>query len=298
MIPVFLTRIRTSDGTVLSGITVLPKRKSKVALIHIHGIGSKFYNGQPLIKELAADCRNAAIGYFKFNTRGHDAAAWEEKGWTGAGFEEFKKCVFDIRAMIRFARRLGYTKIVLAGHSTGANKALYYIYKTRDRSVKKLVLLGPVSDIAGARWNPPPGLKDLDTGLAISKRLLKKNKNALMPQRYGVYTAQRFWSLYHPGEAEDVFPYHNPKARWKELRSVHIPLVVIFGSRDQYLDRPMQDIMAIFRENAASTSAFSGIIIKDADHSFHKKEKELSRAIIQEIKNGKPDKSRKESHLH
>lgn len=285
MIPVSLTKIKTKDRVILDGIAVLPRRRSDTALIWIHGLGSHFSRNQTLIKELSGQCSRANIAYFKFNTRGHDIVNRDTpKGKTlqGAGFEKFEDCIADIRAMIGYARRLGYKKIILAGHSTGANKVLYYLYKTKDRSVKGLMLLGPVSDIAAGRKKF--GATGLARGAALAQRIAKKNPHALMPLSYGIFSAQRFLSMFCQGTAEDIFPYLNPKADWKALKSVRVPLAVIIGKRDEYLDRPAQKLIDVFRDNARWTRSFSGVIIKSADHGFKKEEKELADTIIRFIK--------------
>lgn len=285
MIPVLLTKIKTGDGVTLDGIYIKPKQKGNTALIWLHGLGSKFYSSQTLLKELSDTCLKKGIDYFKFNTRGHDLANWEKvtkTGFGGASFEKFEDCIHDIRAIIRFAKKLGYKNIVLAGHSTGANKALYYLYKTRDKIVKSLILLGPLSD-------HPAMIKQigrirLKKALAIAKKLNRKNPLLLMPQEYGVYTARRYLSLYYPGTNEDVFPYHNLKAGWKELKSVKQPVAVIIGSSDEHLDRPAKKFIDIFRKNAKSTKSFYGIIIKGVNHNFRGKEKELTREIMRFIR--------------
>lgn len=284
MIPVLLTSIRTRDNVTLEGIIVRPERKSKTALIWLHGLSSRFSSGQTLIDELSARCARNGIAYLKFNTRGHDIAApgSKEKEMMGAGFEKFEECIRDIRAMIQFARKLGHTEIILAGSSTGANKALYYIYKTNDPRVKGLVLRGAVSDVSVGIQTY--GAKKLSRGLVAARRMAMKKSRALMPPEFGVYSPQRFSSLFSPGSPEDVFPYHNLNASWRELKSVKIPIAVILGSRDQYLDRPAKELISMFRKNAASTKSFSGIIIKGADHSFHRKEKELTTTIIHWIR--------------
>ena len=320
MIPVLLTRVKTRDRVLLDGIAVLPRRRSRMALIWIHGLGSHFSRGQTLIKELSEQCATDGIAYFKFNTRGHDlvnrdaprkkkrrGAAAAPPELFGAGFEKFEECISDIRAMITEALRLGCKKIILAGHSTGANKTLYYLYRTKDPAVAGLILLGPVSDIAagGKKF----GAAGMARGIAIAKKLFRKNPESLMPQSYGVFSAARFLSMFRPGGAEDVFPYLNPRAQWKELKSIRVPVAVVFGSRDEYLDpirskprrrvgaagalarrtsngvdRPAQKIIDIFHANAPLAKSFSGVIIKNAGHGFKGKEKELSRAIIRWIK--------------
>src|SRR5260221_8608887 len=146
---VSLVRLRTHDGVWLGGLSVEPRRPRGTAVIWVHGLGSVFSSGQPLIRELSARLGRHGIGYFKFNTRGHDIVARDGEQLLGAAFERFGESVRDIRAMIAFARKGGYPKVVLAGHSTGANKALHYVASTRDRRVAGLILVGPASAIAG-----------------------------------------------------------------------------------------------------------------------------------------------------
>lgn len=286
LIPVYLTYLKTSDGLTLEGIYVPPKRKSKTALIWLHGLSSRFSSGQNLIKELSSRCQKSGIGYFKFNTRGHDVVnrdGHRNKKLQGGGFEKFEECVLDVRAMINFAKKLGYKKFVLAGHSTGANKALYYLYQTRDRAIKWLILLGPISDIVAETKRI--GKQKLSQSIKIARELKKKNPHFLMPQFYGIYnTPERYLSLYNPGSKEDVFPYHNPGARWKELKSVRIPTAVIVGSRDEYLDQPAKKLIEVFKQKINSTKYFSGITVKDANHGFYKKERQLARIIVTGVK--------------
>lgn len=283
IIPVLLTRIKTSDGVALEGIAVLPKKPSGTALIWLHGLNSRFSAGQVLINELSTRCRMRGIAYFKFNTRGHDAAsggAANSKKLFGGGFEKFEECVYDIRAMVVYARKLGYKKIILAGHSTGANKALYYTVHTRDRRIKNLILIAPVNDRSGAsREHGPQWVKE---GLRIAQTLKKKH-TPLVPIRYGVMSPDRFISLYSAGGAEDVFPYDRADARWEALGKIRVSLAVIVAERDEYLDRPAREIIAAFERHARWTKSFSGIIIKGANHGFRKKEKELTEAIVGEI---------------
>lgn len=281
MIPVNLVSTKTKDGVRLEGIYVGPARNKKAALVWVHGLTSRFSSGQPLIKELSSLLKKNGFGYLKFNTRGHDVVNKDVKKLGGSGFEKFTDCVRDIRAMISFARRLGYRKIILAGHSTGANKIVYYLYRTRDRAVKGLILVGAVSDVAvGQKMEG----KRIFASLRLAEKLRQKDPDSMMPRSYGIYTARRYLSLYRAGSSEDVFPYHNPKTRWKEIRSVRIPLAVIFGSRDEYIDRAAKELLKIFEKNAVHARSFSGIIIKGAGHSFRKKEKELAEAIIKWIR--------------
>jgi alpha-beta hydrolase superfamily lysophospholipase len=283
MIPVLLTQIKTRDDVRLDGIFVKPVRKGKTALIWLHGLTSYFHSSKTLIHELSSRCQKAGIGYLKFDTRGHDliTRGSGKHVLLGTLFEKFEDCIYDIRAMIVYAKRLGYKNIVLAGHSTGANKAVYYLYKTRDKSVKGVVLIGGINDIAAEKKRV--GKKEFERIIRITNKLYRKDPASFFWSRGFLYTARRSMSLHTPESPEDVFPYYNLKARWKELKSIRAPLAVILGSRDEYLDRPAKELIEIFHKNATRTKHFDSVIIKGAGHSFTKKEKELAKTIVRWI---------------
>lgn len=281
MIPVFITKVKTKDGLYLDGIVVHPGKKSKTALVWIHGLSSRFYSTQTAIKELSSLCQKNNIGFFKFNNRGHDLVVRGEKELIGSSFENFKDCIWDIKAVIGLAKSFGYKNIILSGHSTGANKVLYYMYKTRDRSVKGLILAGPINDVAAETARI--GKKKLLATIKQARKLYKKNPKSLIIQKGRIYSAGRYLSLYEPGWPEDVFPYNNPSANWKELKSICVPIAVILGERDEYLDRPAKDLIKIFQKNATNTKSFFGTAIKGSSHSFIKKEKELAHNVVRWI---------------
>jgi pimeloyl-ACP methyl ester carboxylesterase len=278
-VPVSLVRLRTRDGVWLDGVMAEPRRRRRnAALIWVHGLGSAFSSGQPLIRQLSARLDAAGLAYLKLDNRGHDVVARAGRRLAGAAFERFGASVEDIRAMITHARRAGYGKVILAGHSTGANKVLHYAARARDRRVSGLILLGPISDIAGEMKRI--GGRELRRRVAVAERIARRDPDALVPRSFGFWSARRYISLYRPGEAEDVFPYYRPGARWTALRRVRLPIAAIVGSRDEYLDRPAAEVMDAFERNAVRARSFTPIVIPGAGHGFQDHEDVLARAIV------------------
>jgi len=277
-VPVSLVRVRTRDGVFLDGVIVEPRRRRRAALIWVHGLGSSFSSGQPMIAALSKRLTAAGIAFIKLNTRGHDAVARGGKRLAGAAFERFGESVEDVRAMIAFARDAGYRGVILAGHSTGANKVLHFASRVRDRRVRGVILLGPVSDIAGEAKRV--GTRELRRRVAVAERLARRDPDALVPREFGFWSARRYLSLYRPGETEDVFQYYRANARWTALRRVRVPIAVVIGSRDEYLDRRPSELIEAFERNATRARSVAGIAIAGARHGFQGREDVLAREVV------------------
>jgi acetyl esterase/lipase len=276
-VPVSLVRVRTRDGVWLDGVIAEPRVRRNVALVWVHGLGSVFSSGQPLIRALSTRLNAAGIAYLKLNTRGHDTVARGGRRLAGAALERFGDCVEDIRTAIALAGRAGYARVVLAGHSTGANKVLHYAARVRDRRVIGLILLGPVSDVAAEMKRI--GRRELERRVAAAERIARRDGDALVPRAFGFWSARRYLSLYRPGGIEDVFPYYRPGARWTALGRVRLPIAAIVGSRDEYLDRSAAALIGAFALNATRARSFTGIVIPRARHGFQGHEGDLARAI-------------------
>src|SRR5262245_12228079 len=196
-VPVSLVRIATHDGVWLDGVVAEPRGRRRAAVVWVHGLGSVFSSGQPLTRELSTRLNAAGIAYFKLNTRGHDVVARAGRRMAGAAFERFRQCLVDIRAIVDFVRRRGYRQIILAGHSTGANKVLFYAARARDRRVDGIALLGPVSDLAAEVKRV--GARTLRRRVETAEKLARRDPEALVPREWGFWSAQRYLSLYRAG---------------------------------------------------------------------------------------------------
>jgi pimeloyl-ACP methyl ester carboxylesterase len=277
-IPVSLARLRTRDRVWLDGVVTEPRRRPRTALVLVHGLGSVFSSAPALTRALSARLNAAGIAYLKFNTRGHDVVARGGRRLAGAAYERFGDCIEDIRTVLAFARARGYRRVILAGHSTGANKVLHYAARARDRRVGAIILLGPVADVAGEAKRL--GWRELSRRVAGAERIARRDPQGLVPKAWGYWSAQRYLSLYRPGGIEDVFPYYRPGARWTALRTVRLPIAAVVGSRDEFLDRPARALIEAFERNATRARSFTGVVVAGAGHNFQRRERELAELVV------------------
>ncbi|MBI2173383.1 MAG: DUF1749 domain-containing protein [Candidatus Aenigmarchaeota archaeon] len=270
-----LVRFRTDDGALLHGFLV-SEGHDKI-FIHFHGMGSNFYDDFRL-PYLTEAIIKSGYTLLVVNNRGHDTVAEipdTKYKWSRAGtaFEKFETSLNDVKGAVDFAGENGFSKIILSGHSTGCQKITYYQSKVQDKRLKGIVLLAPADDYNVARKEFGEKFE------AILKEAKKLDKNDLMPSKMlngSFFGAARLLSVAEPENIEaSILNYDSEMKLFSKIRC---PVLAIFGSKDKFLTKTSKEHLKILKERTASQN-FGSVIIKNADHSFTKKEKELVEEI-------------------
>jgi pimeloyl-ACP methyl ester carboxylesterase len=283
-----LVSFQTKDGLLLHGFLVRSKTKSNKALVHIHGMEGTFYRGY-YAKVLAKKLSESGFNYLSIEQRGSYTALGlrRQKGkklrWVaaGGGFEVFEDSVYDIDAAVGFLRSIGMKEIHLEGHSTGCQKATYYMYKKKDKRVKSIILAAPCDDYNIQKENLG---KRFAGAVKIARELYKKDKSAEMPRTYikRSFGAGRFLSISDLKFVESrLFNYDLPKL--KEFSTIKKPILAMFGSKDENAIKPVSEYMRILEKNTGSAK-FEYSIIKNTDHGFDGKEKEAASIMVNWLK--------------
>jgi dienelactone hydrolase len=282
-----LVSFETQDKLTLHGFLARPKGKSSKAIIAIHGLFGDFY-GSNRNRLIAKKAVANGINFLTIELRGSYAKnslqkrTGKKSKWVASGCitEKFENCIYDIDGAIRFLQKLGVKKIVLMGHSTGCQKITYYQFKRKNRKVKALILLAPADDYnttkkdLGRRFNRAVG---------IAHKLCKKDRSIEMPKEFHMqYSAGRFLSFSDTKFAEArIFDYESRKL--KEFSAIKEPILAVFGSKEQYALKPVKEYMKTL-ERDTSSRQFDYLIVRGADHSFTRKEKEISNKLITWLK--------------
>ena len=122
--------IPTKRGTILNGV-LFPSENAKTVIIAITGIHGNFYSnpfyyniGDTLsangIDFIYAQTNDAFGEIQTFNIKTNSPEI------IGSWNEDFNNTDEDIEGYLDFAKEAGYKNIILAGHSLGANKVIYY----------------------------------------------------------------------------------------------------------------------------------------------------------------------------
>lgn len=288
MVKFELIEFVTKDGLEHQGILHEPEKKTDAAVLWIHGLTGRFYSNASLMKRFAAECAGHGMAFASVNTRGHDYVTSthkldpsEEKGYRheriGAGVEQFTDCVHDIEAAMDFLSGRGYARIILAGHSTGANKVCYYAALSPHQRLSGVVLSGPMSDRYSADVDPV--MHEEHTRIMQKKLAEGKGDELLEGFDFFPLTPRRWMSLLAEGSPEDVFNYRDEKGALSAFGKIRVPLLVVFAGSDGHADRSIPEIRKAFDAHASSPD-YRSIVIPDTDHGFTGKEDAFVSAIV------------------
>ncbi len=274
-----IVRFDARDGVALAGLLSRGHRHSPTCIIFVHGMMGSMTSSVSL-------ALHGHIGrgfdVFSINTRGAGMVSGFSRklgnGRTrrytiGTCMERFEDCVHDIGGAVDAARRMGYRRVVLCGHSTGCQKIAYYQYRMRDRRVGALVLVAPADDYNIAR-------KRLGTGIgrirnACTRMMSSGKGNAVAPDTSG-FSAQRLDSILDPGRAEArMFNYDGDLG---EFACIKIPVLAVFGSEEENAPRPVAQCLERL-SMVSGSRRFDAMLVEGADHNFHGMGKALAATI-------------------
>ena len=194
----------------------------------------------------------------------------------GAGYEVFEESVHDIDAGISFLIDKGFSKIILIGHSTGANKVCYYTGLQKDNRVVGVVLASPLSDRLDTALDKEKHKENME----FMQRLVDQGKGdtLVMGRFFLPLTPKRFLSIFTPHSNEDTFDYGDEEPKLTRFSSIQVPLLITIGENDEYLDRSPEDLQKIYDAHT-KTHHYKSVIIEDANHGYEGKEKEFAKAV-------------------
>ena len=148
----FRLNVPTGRGSVLNGVLFRPeeKRTADTVLIAMTGIHGNFYSN-PFYYNIGDTLNAGGIDFIYAQTNDAYPQIRTVNIYTGreeligSWNERFTYTDEDIEAYLSFAEREGYAHMILAGHSLGANKVIYYLSRHHDARVEHFFLLSPAN---------------------------------------------------------------------------------------------------------------------------------------------------------
>ena len=279
--------VPTKRGSVLNGVLFRnDDGKSDTVLIAITGIHGNFYSN-PFYYNIGSTLNNGGIDFIYAQT--NDAFNRIETFNTKTGKAEiigsyneyFSYTDDDIDAYLNFAESQGYLNVILAGHSLGANKVIYYLSRHHDKKrVSHFLLLSP----ANLEW--------------LMKGVTVQEKNIVR-------------SMHDNGKGKDMLPFAfmgwvpciaDTAYDWlfsDTLNNVHVEAdkdfsqvaeithtgALLIGTYDNFTYGDPSGFLSNINSHMPTASENKLIFIEKTGHTYQRKEQETAERILELLKN-------------
>jgi pimeloyl-ACP methyl ester carboxylesterase len=267
-------KVTTSDNIIFQGLLSEPSKKTKTAILHIHGMRGNLYESS-FIKTMLNSYPSAGVSFLTVETRGSELMRFfprvnEKPILLGNAYEIFEDSAKDIIAWIVFLKKRGYTKIHLQGHSLGCAKVAFFHSVQKDKCVKSLLFISP-SDILGLELNP----RDMPFHrkyAAEAKELEKQGKSGELLDGfqwdYYRLSAKTYLNISQEKSKTAIFNYNNPELGWKTVKKLDVPILSILGTKDEGIVTDAYESTKTLEKQATQCPRFVGIVLEGAPHSF------------------------------
>ncbi|MBU3905243.1 MAG: lysophospholipase [Nanoarchaeota archaeon] len=278
----------TKDGLILQGLLCEPKKKSKKAILQIHGMSGNFFEND-MIKPMLYDYPKNGITFLTVEQRGSELIRWFETKsgkikLIGSANEKFEDSYYDIDAWVKFLKKQGYTQIYISAHSLGPTKVVYYMNKTKEK-IKGLIFISP-SDMYGLVLNKKIYPK-YQKSLKEAKKLIgQKKPNQMLSEKlwdFYMLSAKTFLSLFD-NKNTSVFNYFKPELGFNGLNKIEVPVLAFFGTKDDGVVTDPYEASDLLKKNLVKCPKYTGIVYKGAKHGFEGFENKIVKRVLNFVK--------------
>lgn len=283
-----LERVKTTDQFELQGLLYTPERKTNTVVLHCHGMAGNFYENR-FVNVTGLKLVANGIAFCAMNNRGHDMISdfivvkegKIEYARVGEVYERVEDSVKDIAAWVDFLKKKGFSKIILMGHSLGAVKAVLYAQENQI-GLKGLILASPPDMHRHAKVE-----KDFAQKMKEAKKLVAQgNERTILKSPvldWYMISAGTYLDLFTAGGSADVFSIESGN-KPTGLLKLNLPILVLFGEKDDCYDYDPEKIRAFFQANIKNAKTK---MVPKANHVYLNHEEAFAQAVLKFSENMK-----------
>ncbi len=276
--------LNTEDGCFMPGVIQHAKKTTDSIIIFIHGSGGNFFK-ENYYEDMFEEFNYSGYDFMICNNRGSEQfyrlhrkiAGVTETIKAGNIYENFDESIYDVSSAVDYAKGAGYKDIILVGQSLGTLKVMYYCEQVGD--INKIILLSPVDMVNRFRSRVKEKYDEL---IDKSRELVASGKPYEMVT--DEFSAIKVLSTMAVNSKADLF-------KLEENRDISKPLnykgnvSVIVGTNEHVYSKWDLDYVKERLQMRLSNAKFQFYTIPNATHFYREHEKQISKLIIDSIRN-------------
>lgn len=281
----FRLDVPTKRGVVLNGVLFRQeeKRTSDTVMIAITGIHGNFYSN-PFYYNIGDTLNSGNIDFIYAQT--NDAfgeiptvnVKTGKEELIGSWNERFAYPDEDIDAYLTFAENAGYKHIILAGHSLGANKVIYYLSRHHDERVERFFLLSPAN-----LTYMMSGVTDYEKRL-IKDQVERGDGDKRLPFPFMGWVeciAHTAWDWQFSGLLNNV--HTSPKGDFSQAAKLTHTGALLVGTYDNFTDGDPSEFLRNLNNHMPTAAKNSLIFIEKTGHTYQMKHQEVADRILEQL---------------
>lgn len=278
----FRLDVPTKRGVVLNGVLFRPeeKRTADTVMIAITGIHGNFYSN-PFYYNIGDTLNYGGIDFIYAQTndafgqiRTINVNTGKEE-LIGSWNERFSYTDEDIEAYLDFAEQEGYAHIILAGHSLGANKVIYYLSRHHDPRVEHFFLLSP-ANLSHMMSGVTEGEKKM-----IREQVERGEGEKMLPFPFMGWVdciANTAWDWQFSGLLNNVHTEKN--GDFSQASQITHTGALLVGTYDNFTDGDPAEFLRNLNDHMPKAVDNKLIFIEKTGHTYQMKHQELADDIL------------------
>ena len=282
----FRLNVPTKRGSVLNGVLFRQEenKNTDTVMIAITGIHGNFYSN-PFYYNIGDTLNSGNIDFIYAQT--NDAFGQIEtvnvntgrKETIGSWNERFSYTDEDIDAYLTWANEEGYEHIILAGHSLGANKVIYYLSHNHDKRVEHFFLLSPANltyMMSGVTEKEKQAIKD---------HAERGDGDKMLPFPFMGWVeciANTAYDWQFSGMLNNVHTAHD--GDFSQAEKITHTGALLVGTYDNFTDGDPSDFLRNLNAHMPTSDQNKLIFIEKTGHTYQGKNQEVADDILAQLK--------------
>lgn len=284
-----IINVETERGIILKG-AMWGDASMETVVIMISGICSNVFQNEllPVTGELLSKNGIAYIAGHTmdaFSFISYSNAKTKKQTTTGVVTDDFNTAYEDTESYVKYAKNLGFKKIILAGHSLGSNKIINYLGNTKDEYVDNFIISAPFE--LSYYWNVVIPCETKEKYLSTAQKFVGENReNDILPflfEGFSPMTAKTLLAFYNAQNLKNI-PVLSNDGETKSLNSIKCTGLFLIGEKDSMAGDNARDFMKKINSYTQNPDKNKIVVVENASHIFYNKHNEFAEAVLSYVK--------------
>lgn len=201
---------------------------------------------------------------------------------TGVVTDDFSMSYEDVESYVKYAKDLGFKKIILAGHSLGSNRVIHYLANTADDYVNNFIISAPVDlrhffDI----------IPDKEMYLETAQKFVDEGRGKdILPfafMGFSPMTANTLLAFYNAENLKNC-PVISGDGETRSLSQMKVNGAFIIGACDSMTNKDAEGFIRKINSYCKNPKKNRIVVVPNASHIYYAKHNEHACAVLDCVK--------------